>query len=113
MDRREQAKGWTRATWWRSVLWSLACLASVSFAVPEVVPSLPLPTVLRPFLSVATRFLTSRVPLGVIVGGVVGGFLGARLAKHLSGTQGRLTTVFAGLIFVVAAYRLWKSAAAL
>lgn len=48
-----------------------------------------------------------------IVGGVVGGFLGARLAKHLSGTQGRLTTVFAGLIFVVAAYMLWKSAAAL
>ncbi|MGS1015898.1 sulfite exporter TauE/SafE family protein [Allosphingosinicella humi] len=48
-----------------------------------------------------------------IVGGVVGGFLGARLAKHLSGTQGRLTSVFAGLIFVVAAYMLWKSAAAL
>ena len=47
-----------------------------------------------------------------IVGGVVGGFLGARLAKHLSGTQGRLTTVFAGLIFVVAAYMLWKSATA-
>lgn len=51
---------------------------------------------------------------GVFIGGgVVGGFLGARLAKHLSGTQGRLTTVFAALIFVVAAYMLWKSAAAL
>ncbi len=48
-----------------------------------------------------------------IVGGVAGAFLGARLAKHLSGTQGRLTTVFAGLIFVVAAYMLWKSAGAL
>ena len=48
-----------------------------------------------------------------IVGGVLGGFLGARLAKQLSGTQGRLTTVFAALIFVVAAYMLWKSAAAL
>ena len=48
-----------------------------------------------------------------IVGGVLGGFLGARMAKHLSGTQGRLNTVFAGLIFVVAAYMLWKSAAAL
>ncbi|MFN3727763.1 MAG: sulfite exporter TauE/SafE family protein [Allosphingosinicella sp.] len=45
-----------------------------------------------------------------IVGGVAGGYLGALLAKHLSGTQGRLTTVFAGLIFVVAAYMLWKSA---
>ena len=48
-----------------------------------------------------------------IAGGVLGGFLGARSAKRLSGTQGRLTTVFAGLIFVVAAYMLWQSAAAL
>ena len=48
-----------------------------------------------------------------IAGGIVGGVLGARLAKRLSGTQGRLTTVFAGLIFVVAVYMLWKSAAAL
>jgi uncharacterized membrane protein YfcA len=48
-----------------------------------------------------------------IAGGIVGGFAGARLAKRLSGTHGRLTTVFAALIFVVAAYMLWKSAAAL
>ncbi len=41
-----------------------------------------------------------------------GGYAGARLAKHLSGTQGRLTTTFAVLIFVVAAYMLWKSSAA-
>ncbi len=47
------------------------------------------------------------------VGGVGGGFLGAGLARRLSGTQGRLTTVFAGLIFVVAAYMLGKSADAL
>lgn len=48
-----------------------------------------------------------------IAGGIAGGFLGARLARRLSGTHGRLTMVFAGLIFVVAAYMLWKSAAAL
>lgn len=48
-----------------------------------------------------------------IIGGVMGGILGARLAKRLSGTQGRLTIVFAGLIFAVAAYMLWKSAASL
>jgi uncharacterized membrane protein YfcA len=48
-----------------------------------------------------------------IAGGIVGGFAGARLAKRLSGTHGRLTTVFAALVFVVAAYMLWKSAAAL
>jgi hypothetical protein len=35
------------------------------------------------------------------------------LGKRLAGTQGRLTTVFAGLIFVVAAYMLWNSAVAL
>lgn len=48
-----------------------------------------------------------------IAGGVLGGFAGARAAKRLSSTQGRLTTIFAVLIFVVAAYMLWQSAAAL
>lgn len=48
-----------------------------------------------------------------IGGGVLGGFAGARVAKRLSGVHGRLTTIFAVLIFVVAAYMLWKSAAAL
>jgi uncharacterized membrane protein YfcA len=47
-----------------------------------------------------------------IAGGMAGSFLGARLARRLSGTQGRLTTLFAILIFVVAAYMFWKSAAA-
>lgn len=47
-----------------------------------------------------------------IAGGALGGVLGAKLAKRLSGTTGRLTTIFAVLIFVVAAYMLWKSAAA-
>ena len=44
-----------------------------------------------------------------IGGGIVGGLFGARAAKRLSATSGRLTTVFAGLIFLVAAYMLWKS----
>ena len=47
-----------------------------------------------------------------IAGGALGGVLGAKLAKRLSGTTGRLTTIFAVLIFVVAAYMLWESAAA-
>ena len=47
-----------------------------------------------------------------IGGGVLGGFAGARVAKRLSTTRGRLTTVFAGLIFAVAAYMLWRSASA-
>lgn len=48
-----------------------------------------------------------------ILGGAVGGLLGARLAKRLSDAQGRLTTVFTALIFLVAAYMLWQSATAL
>ena len=45
-----------------------------------------------------------------IGGGLLGSALGARTAKRLSG-NGQLTIVFAGLIFAVAAYMLWKSAA--
>jgi uncharacterized membrane protein YfcA len=44
-------------------------------------------------------------------GGVIGTFAGTRTAKRLS-AGGHLTSVFAALIFVVAAYMLWKSAAA-
>jgi uncharacterized membrane protein YfcA len=47
-----------------------------------------------------------------IAGGIAGGLGGTVLAKRLSG-KGALTTVFACLIFIVAAYMLWKSAAAL
>lgn len=47
-----------------------------------------------------------------IAGGLGGSLLGARLAKQLSATRGRLTMIFSGLIFVVAAYMLWKSVAA-
>ncbi len=43
-----------------------------------------------------------------IVGGLGGSLLGTRTAHRLAGTRGRLTSVFAGLIFVVAAYMLWR-----
>ncbi|MBD8641598.1 sulfite exporter TauE/SafE family protein [Sphingomonas sp. CFBP 13733] len=43
-----------------------------------------------------------------IVGGVAGGLTGTRIAERLS-TGSKLTTIFAALIFVVAAYMLWKS----
>ncbi|HEX2939652.1 MAG TPA: sulfite exporter TauE/SafE family protein [Rhodopila sp.] len=48
-----------------------------------------------------------------IGGGVIGGLLGMRLALRLSGQRGTLTRIFAGLIFVVAAYMLYRNAAAL
>ncbi len=47
-----------------------------------------------------------------IAGGVIGSLAGTRAARRLS-SSGQLTTIFAGLIFVVAAYMLWKSAAAI
>jgi uncharacterized membrane protein YfcA len=47
-----------------------------------------------------------------IAGGILGGVAGARVAKRLSGTTGRLTTVFAAVIFVVAGYMIWESVAA-
>ncbi len=43
-----------------------------------------------------------------IGGGLFGGIAGAATAKRLSGTKGRLRTVFAAIIFIVAAYMLWK-----
>lgn len=45
-----------------------------------------------------------------IAGGVLGSFAGTKAAKRLS-SSGQLTTIFAVLIFVVAAYMLWKSGA--
>jgi uncharacterized protein len=47
-----------------------------------------------------------------IVGGLIGSFAGTNLARRLSKERGRLTVVFAVLIFAVAAYMLWKSYAA-
>lgn len=53
--------------------------------------------------------LVDWVLAGVFVaGGLLGSMLGTRAAGLLS-SKGRLTEVFAGLIFVVAAYMLWKS----
>src|SRR3546814_16987962 len=46
-----------------------------------------------------------------IIGGFAGGFAGAAAAKSLY-VAGHLSTVFAGMIIVFAAYMLWKSAVA-
>ena len=48
-----------------------------------------------------------------IAGGIVGGWAGTRVARRLAKEQGMLTTVFAVLIFVVAAYMIWKSLSAI
>lgn len=47
-----------------------------------------------------------------IAGGIVGGILGMLLANRLSAGKNTLNRVFAGLIFVVAAYVLYRSAGA-
>lgn len=46
-------------------------------------------------------------------GGIVGGVFGGRLARRLAARRGALTRLFAGLIFLVAAYMLVRSAGAL
>lgn len=43
--------------------------------------------------------------------GSVAGFIGTRLAGLLIERRGNLTTIFAELVFVVAAHVLWQSAA--
>lgn len=44
-----------------------------------------------------------------IFGGVVGGAMGANLAEHLAKQRGALQRVFAGVVFAVAAYMLWRT----
>jgi len=44
-----------------------------------------------------------------IFGGLFGGFLGAGMAQKLSAKKGVLNTAFAGLIFLVALYMIWRS----
>lgn len=50
-----------------------------------------------------------RVALLFIGGGLVGGVVGANFATHLSKQRGALQRVFAGVVFVVAAYMLYRS----
>ena len=47
-----------------------------------------------------------------ILGGILGGVMGAEAARRLAASRGRLTTVFAALIFVVSFYMLWRSSSA-
>lgn len=44
-----------------------------------------------------------------IAGGLIGGWIGMRLAVRLSGYKGALNLIFAGLIFVVAGYMLYRN----
>ena len=48
-----------------------------------------------------------------IAGGLIGSLTGGRLAVRLSSKRGALTKLFAGLIFVVAAYMLWEASSTL
>jgi len=50
-----------------------------------------------------------RVALLFIGGGLIGGAIGASLAQRLAAQRGALQRVFAGVVFVVAAYMLYRS----
>lgn len=47
-----------------------------------------------------------------IVGGLAGGYFGMQLASHLGTRKATLNRIFAGLVFVVAFYMLYRNAAA-
>lgn len=53
-------------------------------------------------------------PLAIVfvAGGVAGGVLGAFAAGQMATVRGLLNTLFAGLVFAVAAYMLWRNAMA-
>jgi uncharacterized membrane protein YfcA len=48
-----------------------------------------------------------------IAGGIIGGLLGMLLANHLATKENVLNRIFAGLIFAVAGYVLYRSGQAL
>lgn len=50
-----------------------------------------------------------RIALLFIGGGIIGGIIGARFSSHLAKQRGALQRVFAGVVFAVAAYMLWRS----
>ena len=50
-----------------------------------------------------------RIALLFIGGGVIGGAVGASFASHLAKQRGALQRIFAGVVFAVAAYMLYRS----
>jgi uncharacterized membrane protein YfcA len=50
-----------------------------------------------------------RIALLFIGGGILGGLIGAGLATRLAQQRGVLQRVFAGVVFAVAAYMLWRT----
>ncbi len=61
----------------------------------------------------ASGLVDWKIAILFIVGGSVGGMLGMRLAIRLGGERGALVKVFAVVLFVVAAYMLYRSLGAL
>lgn len=57
----------------------------------------------------ASGFVDWIVAAEFIGGGVIGGYLGMRAACHLAAQRSTLNRVFAGLVFAVAFYIIWRS----
>ncbi len=51
-----------------------------------------------------------KVAAEFVVGGTIGGLVGLKLAIYLAAYKGALTRIFAAVIFVVAAYVIYRSA---
>ena len=57
----------------------------------------------------ASDMLDWSLAASFIAGGMVGSVLGAAAARRLSAAKGRLNTIFAALIVVVASYMLYRT----
>lgn len=57
----------------------------------------------------ADNLIDWRIALLFIAGGILGGLIGAGFATHLSKQRGAFQRVFAGVVFAVATYMLWRS----
>jgi len=65
-------------------------------------------------LTTAVNYAISELvdwPLAAVLisGGIIGGLLGIRAAKHLARKTGHLPAIFAAVVFVVAAYMIYRT----
>jgi uncharacterized membrane protein YfcA len=65
-------------------------------------------------LTTAVNYAISELvdwPLAAVLisGGIIGGFLGIRAAKHFARKTGHLPAIFAAVVFVVAAYMIYRT----
>jgi uncharacterized protein len=74
-----------------------------------IVPGLILATGMS-MINAASGLVDWMVAAQFIAGGIAGGWLGMRAACHLAADRNMLNRIFAGIVFTVAVYIIWRSA---